>query len=78
MENSLDEALASLTGGPSPLIARPTDGEETTPGRPAPTPGTGRFQSEIDGFAEAIEGLRENISTLEEALERLKELTGGE
>ena len=79
MENSLSEALASLTGDVT-LAVRPSEDGEVEEGDESVTPsaGLGDLQSEFNVVVETIEDLKKSLTALEEALERLKTLTGGE
>lgn len=75
MEDSLSEALASLTGftQESEAVVRPSNGQE-----PSLVPGSEEAQREIENLTNVIDDLKENLSQLEDALERLKDLAGGE
>ncbi len=75
MEDTLSEALASLTGftQEADTVVRPSNGQE-----PSLVPGSEEAQREIEILTNVIGDLKENLSQLEEALERLKDLTGGE
>ena len=78
MEDSLSEALASLTGDAT-LVVRPPAGKKVAEGDESVTlsDGVGDFQSDFDLVGDTIEELKKGLTALEEALERLKTLTGG-
>jgi predicted dehydrogenase len=75
MEDSLNEALTSLTGGDFTKMGQPSE-----PAAPGGVPAVGQpaLEAEFQGVTEAIDRLGEDLISLEEALERLKELIGGE
>ena len=75
MEDSLNEALTSLTGGDFTKVGQPSE-----PAAPGGVPAVGQpaLEAEFQGVTEAIDRLGEDLISLEEALERLKELIGGE
>ena len=75
MENSLAEAIASLTGQASSAGIRPLDGAPGGAETPAAVVG---LEEEIENLADAIELLRDNLAQLEEARDRLEQLTTGE
>ena len=75
MEDSLSEALASLTGFSQAAEPAPT---RTNGQAPAVTTDPGTLQREIESLISAIEDLKDNLSVIEDSLDRLKELAGGE
>ena len=76
MEDSLAEAIVSLTG-PAPLAgARPPAAGASAGAGTAPA--IGDLTDEIQGLSEAIEFLRDNLAQLEEARDRLQQLAEGE
>ena len=74
MEDTLEEALASLTGFSATAQASPVNGDAAPTSEATPSE---TIQFEIETITEAIDIIKENLSQLEETLERLKELTGG-
>ena len=76
MEDSLEEALVSLTGFSS-AAARVPAGEQAALPTETPTE-AGSLRAEIERLAEGLNQLKESLSTIDEALQRLMELTGGE
>jgi uncharacterized membrane protein (UPF0182 family) len=82
MEDSLELALAELTGdrsfaagsGDSPSSTGPTT---PTPGATAPS-ASDTVGGQIETVTETLDSIKLDIEKLEEALERLKELTGGD
>ncbi len=75
MEDSLAEAVASLTGRASSAGIRTSDGAPGDAETPAADVG---LEEEIENLTDAIELLRDNLTQLEEARDRLKQLTAGE
>ena len=75
MENSLPEAVASLTGRASSAGIRSSNGAPGGAGPPAAVAG---LEEEIKNLSDAIEFLKDNLAQLEEARDRLKQLTAGE
>jgi uncharacterized membrane protein (UPF0182 family) len=71
MEDSLNDALASLTGFKAEAPAARTNGQTQ-----APSAGIG-LQDEIESLLSALDELKDNVSDIEEALDRLKEIAGG-
>ena len=73
MEDSLDEAVASLTG-----FVRAAPGATVDVQMPAAAEEVDPFQAEIDRLDSVLQQLKEGLVSLEEALQSLSELTGGE
>ena len=70
MEDSLNEALSSLTGSASFV----TDAQDRPAGTPTrPTPSGGAAETTIETLQQAIENVKQNLAELEEALDRLTE-----
>ena len=78
MEDSLGEALASLTGvGSLVNVGAP----EPTRTEPIPTTVTvpdNELEQQIQVLVDTIEKMKLDLDSLDAAIERLKELTGGE
>ena len=73
MEDSLDEALASLTGVSITSRPRPVNGEAPPPESSVPT---NLLESQIETLKEAVQGLKDNLSQLEDALDSLTDSLG--
>ncbi|MCI0790389.1 MAG: UPF0182 family protein [Chloroflexi bacterium] len=77
MEDSLEEALAALTGVDFLITRAGPDAQ--APGGAEPTgPLETSLEAGINVIKEAIEGLRENLSQLEEAIESLTDTFGNQ
>ena len=82
MEDTLDEAIAALTGGVPALASRPPPQgpAETPPTQPQPGPAPSlpsTVQEEAARISEALEGVLVQLEILQKALERLQELGEG-
>ena len=70
MEDSLNEALAVLTGSQSFVTDAEERPSETTP---APSTSGGAVEATVETIQQAIQDVKDNLSGLEEALDRLTE-----
>ena len=70
MEDSLNEALAALTGSQSFVTDAEERPSETTP---APSTSGGAVEATVETIQQAIQDVKDNLSGLEEALDRLTE-----
>ena len=78
MEDSLEQALAALTGDDS-LITADLNGVPTPiDGGPAVAPSEISMDSSIEALQRAIEGFKENLLQLEEALQGLTDTFGNQ
>ena len=69
MEDSLNEALSSLTG--SATFVTEEQDEAPTGATPRPTPSGGAVESTVEALQQAIEDVKQNLADLEEALDNL-------
>ena len=75
MEDTLDQALASLTGFARAASETPVDGQP--PGPAEVTLPADAAQTDLDKLSDVVERLKATLSELEEALQSLEETAGG-
>ena len=75
MEDTLDQALASLTGFARAASEAPVDGQP--PGPAEVTLPADAAQTNLDKLSDVVERLKATLSELEEALQSLEETAGG-
>ena len=73
MDDSVPEAIASLTGFSSPTGSAPTSGDMQVPGKGGDT-----VQAELNVLDGVLQQIKGDLSVVEEAIQRIRELTGGE
>ena len=71
MEDSLNEALSSLTG--SATFVTEEQDEVPASATPRPTPSGGAVESTVEALQQAIEDVKQNLAELEDALDNLAE-----
>lgn len=71
MEDSLDQALAALTGDKSLISRSLPDVSDPVDGGPTPGASENSFENGVEALQSAIEALKDNLSQLEEALQGL-------
>jgi uncharacterized membrane protein (UPF0182 family) len=78
MEDSLDEALAALTGDKKLLGRSGPDFQAPASGEPNAASAPASMQGSIDALEDALESLRDNLADIEEALKGLTDSFGNQ
>ena len=78
MEDSLDEALAALTGDEKLLGRSGPDFQAPASGEPNAASAPASMQGSIDALEDALESLRDNLADIEEALKGLTDSFGNQ